>query len=42
MRSSISGAAGWLFTIGFLKLMVLKAILALILWPYYLGVFFAK
>jgi hypothetical protein len=31
---------GWLFTIGFLKLAVTKAIYALILWPYYLGVHF--
>jgi hypothetical protein len=29
--------AGWLFTLGFLKLAFWKAILALILWPYYLG-----
>lgn len=31
---------GWLFTIGFLKLAVTKAIFALLLWPYYLGVTF--
>jgi hypothetical protein len=31
---------GWLFTIGFLKLAVVKAIFALLLWPYYLGVHF--
>ena len=30
--------AAWLFTIGFLKLSVGKAILAILLWPYYLGV----
>lgn len=30
--------AGWLFTIGFLKLTFWKGVLALILWPYYLGV----
>lgn len=30
-------AAGWLFTIGFLALPFFKALLALILWPYYLG-----
>lgn len=29
---------GWLFTIGFLSLPFGKGILALILWPYYLGV----
>ncbi|XKT74374.1 MAG: hypothetical protein ACJKTH_03395 [Patescibacteria group bacterium UBA2163] len=31
---------GWLFTIGFLQLTVLKGLLALLLWPYYLGVHF--
>ena len=31
---------GWLFTIGFLKLTFWKGALALIVWPYYLGVFF--
>ena len=32
---------GWLFTIGFLGLPFFwKGVLALILWPYYLGVFF--
>ena len=30
--------AGWLFTIGFLKLSFWKGVLAIILWPYYLGV----
>ena len=29
---------GWLFTIGFLKLALTKALFALLLWPYYLGV----
>jgi len=33
---------GWLFTIGFLKLTFWKGVLALIVWPYYLGVFFRK
>lgn len=28
---------GWLFTIGFAKLSFWKAILALLIWPYYLG-----
>ncbi len=28
---------GWLFSIGFLKLTFWKAVLALILWPYYIG-----
>ena len=31
-------AIGWLFTIGFLKLIWWKAILALVFWPWYLGV----
>ena len=30
--------AAWLFTVGFLHLSVGKAILAIIIWPYYLGV----
>ena len=30
--------AGWLFTIGFLHLAFWKGVLAIILWPYYLGV----
>lgn len=33
---------GWLFTIGFLRLAFWKGALALIVWPYYLGVFFRK
>lgn len=33
--------AGWLFTIGYLHLVMPKAIYAIILWPYYLGAFFA-
>lgn len=32
-----SWAAGWLFTVGFLKLTFLKGVLAIILWPYYIG-----
>jgi hypothetical protein len=28
---------GWLFTIGFAHLVAGKALLALVLWPYYLG-----
>lgn len=32
---------GWLFTIGFLDLSLGRGILALVLWPYYLGVYFA-
>ncbi|HEX8931768.1 MAG TPA: hypothetical protein VF810_01285 [Patescibacteria group bacterium] len=30
--------AGWLFTIGFLGLSFWKAVLAIIIWPYYIGV----
>ncbi len=29
--------SGWLFTIGFAKLGVGKAVLALVIWPYYVG-----
>ncbi len=29
--------AAWLFTIGFLELSFWKALLALIVWPYYIG-----
>jgi uncharacterized membrane protein len=30
--------AGWLFTLGFLHLTFWKGVLAIVLWPYYLGV----
>jgi hypothetical protein len=30
--------AGWLFTIGFLKLTFWNGVLAVLLWPYYVGV----
>jgi hypothetical protein len=33
---------GWLFTIGFLKLGFWKAVVGLIVWPYYVGVWFAR
>jgi hypothetical protein len=33
-------AAGWLFTIGFLHLTFWKGVLAVLLWPYFLGVRF--
>lgn len=33
---------GWLFSIGFLKLTFWKGVLALLIWPYYFGVFFRK
>jgi hypothetical protein len=29
---------GWLFTIGFLKLTFWNGVLAILLWPYYVGV----
>ena len=29
---------GWMFSIGFLKLIWWKALLALVIWPWYLGV----
>jgi uncharacterized membrane protein len=32
---------GWLFTIGFLHVGFWKGILAIVLWPYYLGVTFS-
>ena len=32
---------GWLFTIGFLQLTFWKGVLAIIIWPYYLGKTFA-
>ena len=30
--------AGWLFAIGFLHLTFWKGVLAIVLWPYYIGV----
>jgi hypothetical protein len=33
-------AAGWLFTIGYLGLGFWQGVLALIVWPYFLGVHF--
>ncbi|MEK7194598.1 MAG: hypothetical protein AAB660_02840 [Patescibacteria group bacterium] len=33
---------GWLFTIGYLKLSFWRGVLALIVWPYFIGVHFAK
>ena len=29
---------GWLFTIGYLHLPLMQIVLAIIIWPYYLGV----
>ena len=31
--------AAWLFTIGFLKLSFWHGVLAIVIWPYYLGAF---
>lgn len=33
--------AAWLFTIGFLHLTFWKGALAIVIWPYYLGVHFS-
>lgn len=33
--------AGWLFSIGYLDLSFWKGVLAIFIWPYYLGVAFA-
>jgi hypothetical protein len=33
-------SAAWLFTIGFLHFTFWKGVLAIVLWPYYLGVHF--
>ena len=32
----------WLFTIGFLHLGFWKAVLAIVLWPYYIGLYFSS
>lgn len=34
--------AGWLFTIGYLKLAFWKGVFAIVVWPYFLGLHFAK
>jgi hypothetical protein len=34
--------AAWLFTIGYLRLTFWKGVLAMVLWPYYLGVMFSS
>ncbi len=33
--------AAWLFTIGYLHLAFLQGLLAIVLWPYYLGLHFS-
>ncbi len=35
--TGFSWCTGWLFTIGFLKLSFWKGVLAIVLWPYYIG-----
>jgi hypothetical protein len=37
--TAFSWFAGWLFTIGFLHLSFGMGILALLLWPYYIGLY---
>ena len=44
-QHSFSGTlwfAAWLFTIGFLHLTFWKGALAIVLWPYYLGLTFSS
>jgi hypothetical protein len=36
-QAAFSWFAGWLFTIGFLHLAFWKGVLAVVLWPYYIG-----
>jgi hypothetical protein len=37
--TAFSWFAGWLFTIGFLHLTFGKGVLAILLWPYYIGLY---
>lgn len=40
-QHSFSGAlwfAGWLFSIGYLQLTFWKGVIAIVAWPYYLGI----
>jgi len=37
--TGFSWFTGWLFTIGFLHLSFWKGALALVLWPYYIGLY---
>lgn len=39
--SGILWIGGWLFTIGFAQLTFFKGLLAILLWPYYLGELFS-
>ncbi len=36
--TGLSWVSGWLFTLGFLHLAFWKGVLAIIVWPYYIGV----
>jgi len=36
--TAFSWFAAWMFTVGFLHLAFWKAVLALVIWPYYIGV----
>jgi hypothetical protein len=43
-QHSMSGSlwfAGWLFTLGYLHLAFWKGVLAIVVWPYFLGVHLA-
>lgn len=42
MNYEIIWIIGWFFTIGYLDLSFMKGALAIIIWPYYLGVKFNK
>lgn len=33
--------AGWIFTIGYLKLSFWQGVLAVVIWPYYIGAHFS-
>ena len=37
--TAFSWFAGWLFTIGFLSLPFWKGVLAVVFWPYYIGIY---
>lgn len=37
--TAFSWFAAWMFTIGFLHLAFWKAVLALVIWPYYIGAY---
>jgi hypothetical protein len=44
-QASIGGLLwimGWLFTLGFLNLTFWKGVLAIIVWPYYIGEYLSK